>query len=257
MRSCGVICLVPALLLVAPAMAQRGRGRPEAILERVGCWFVDAKVESGADATAGNPFAGIKQVQEAAAAHQPAVLYLFDPKSDERKFKQYEQITFNNDELGVALRCFRCVRLDVTKETEFVTKYGAQVPLFVAFDDEGKKAGEVVQTGYKAGVNAVVQLLEKAANHMKPSLSTFVQGYHDVVRDLEMLDGKRKLLADKKSNLSAKDTAKRAEIDKESKALDAEEKDLLAKEKTLLEQAKVQPHDPAAKRVGERDRGGR
>jgi hypothetical protein len=262
MRSPAVPFLVPILLLLAaPAMAQRGgpgRGRPDAILERVGCWFVDAKVETGADAVAGNPFAGVKQVQEAAAAHLPAVLFLYDPKTEERKYKQYEQTMFNSDELGTALRCFRCVRLDVTTQTEFVTRFGAQVPLFVAFDEDGKKVGEVVQTGNKSAVNPVVQLLEKAVSgRVKPSLSAFVQSYRDVVHDLEMLDSKRKTLADRKSNVSTKDTAKRADIDKEGKALDTEEKDLLAKEKTLLEQAKVVARDPAAKRVGERDRGGK
>lgn len=259
MRPRTVPFLVSALVLLAPPLlAQRGgaRERPEAILERLGCWFVDAKVEAGADAVAGNPFAGIKTLQEAATAHQPAVLYLFDPKSDERKWKQYEQTTFNNDELGLSLRCFRCVRLDVTTQTEFMAKFGAKVPIWFAFDETGKQVGELAQTGNKMAINPLVQLLGKAsAGHVKPSLEAFVDKYRDVVRDLENLDGKRKNLAARQKNVDAKDTARRADLEKEAKAVDAEEKDLLAKEKTLLEQARVQQRDPGAKRLGARDRG--
>jgi hypothetical protein len=242
-------------VLALPTPAQRGRGRSEAIVQRVGCFFVDGKLEA-AQGDASDPFQGIAALREAATAHYPAVLYLFDPKADTRKHEQYEVTTFGNDELGVALRCFRCVRLDVTSEPS-LSKLVARAPLFVAFDPTGKQAGELSQAGYKNGVPAVVKLLEKAAaGHVKPSLAQFVTGYRDLVRELEVAEGRKKTLDDRQSRLEEKDTAKRAEMEKERKQLEADVKALDTKETEMLRLAKVPPRVTTAIRLGER-KGGR
>ena len=78
------------------------------------------------------------------------------------------------------------------------------------------------------------------------TLAIFVSGYRGVVHDLEALDGKRKVLKDRKDK--AADAAKKAEIEKEQQAADAEEKQVLAEEKQLLERARVPARDAAAKR---------
>ena len=261
LRSSVVLTLpLPLLLALAtlaePLAAQRGRGRPEAIVERVGCFFTDVPFTAPADADAEHPFANMAAVQDAKAKEQPALLYLFDPGSEERKLQQYEQTMFNNDELGISLRCFRCLRLDVTKQPE-LAKYAARAPVHVVFAADGKLVGEVAHTGNKAQVNTLVKLLEKAAaGHVKPSLPVFVKSYRDVVRDLEQVEGKRRALQERRNKLETKDAAKRTEMDKDLLELKEEEKPLLEREKQLLEQAKALPRDPEAKRLGERRWGG-
>lgn len=246
-----------ALLLVAatlaePLAAQRGRGRPEAIVERVGCFFTDVQFTAAADADAEHPFANMAAVQEAKGKEQPVLLYLFDPGSEERKLQQYEQTMFNNDELGISLRCFRCLRLDVTKHPE-LAKYAARAPVHVVFAADGKLVGEVAHTGNKAQVSTLVKLLERAASgHVKPPLPVFVKAYRDVVRDLEQMEGKRRALQERRNKLETKDAAKRAEIDKEMLELKEAERPVLEREKQLLEQAKALPRDPEAKRLGQR-----
>lgn len=244
----------------ASLTAQRGgRGRSEAIKSRVGSYFVTATLPT-VEGEKSDPLAAVAMVREAAAAHQLAVLYLYDPK-DERKHEQFEKTVFNNDEVGVALRCFRCGRIDVSADAQARARYGKQAPLFVVFGSDGKPVGEVPMTGYKAVVNPLVAMLARAATEVKPSLAEFVSRCRGVVNQLEQLEGKRKLLQERRARLDAKgkgqeqDAGKRAELDQDGKALDAEEQKTLADEKELLEQAKVPPRDPSAQRLA--DQGGR
>src|SRR5262249_27776612 len=158
---------------------------------------------------------------------------------------------FNNDELGIALRAFQCGRLDLSADTALRAKYGAKAPLFVAFDPEGKPQGELLLAGYKANAAQLVQLLEKTAGAVvKPSLQAFVKDYRDVVHDLELIDGRRKVLQDRQGHIDGKspDAArKRAELDKERKDLDAEQQKIEAREQQLLTSAKLPARNPDAK----------
>jgi len=252
-------CAVTLSLLVAPALAQGGggggRGRSEAITNRVGCFFVEGKVDAKADGAAGDaadPLQAVAAVREAAAAHLPALVYLFETKSDNRKREQYEQTMFGSDELGISLRPFRCIRLDVTSEPRFA-KYLARTPVLAAYDHDGKPQGEVSQVGYKAAMNSVSVLLGKAAaGHVKPSLQTFVESYRGLVRDLEVNEARKKTARDRMGNLGEKDTVRRAALEKDLKQLDLDQKQLEAREAELLKQAQVPPRPKEAVRLGER-----
>jgi hypothetical protein len=148
----------------------------------------------------------------------------------------------------------------VTTQPEFMSKYGARVPLWIGFDQDGKQVGEVSQAGNRAAINPVTELLERTAiGYVKPTLTVFVEKYRDFVRDLTALEGKRRALANRKETGNNKDTARNLELEKDGKAIEAEEKRLLAREKELLDQARVQPRDPAATRMGgsDRERGGK
>jgi hypothetical protein len=256
-----VALLLATLALADAAPAQRGgggRGRPEAIKNRVGSFFVTGKVGNG-DGDAATPFSGVDRIRQAAAEKIPAVLYLYDPQDDPRKHEQFERTVFNNDELGVSLRPFRCVRVDVTNWPEGRTKYGKQLPLFVSFDQGGKVAGEAAMPGYKAAVSPILAVLGKAAaGFVKPNLAAFVDNYKEVVQDLERVENKKKALQDRKSRLSRKDKddpAKAAELQKEEKEIAADEQRLLAKEKEILDLAKVHARDANAQQLGERQDG--
>lgn len=255
MRSASLAVALAALSLAASLPAQRGggRGRPEAIQERVGCFFADATAtapQEGAEV-----WTGIAGLQAAAEKKEMVLVYLCDA---EPKREQYEQTLFNFDEVGVALRCFRCLKVDLGAWPEGAARYGQKAPVFLAFGPDGKLAGELSQAGYKAAVNPVIKLLEKAAQgHLKPALPAFVKGYRDVVQGLEQVERDRKTLQDRLGKLDDKDAAKKADLEKDLKQLDQEEQKLLDQEKGLLEKAKVQARDPAAKRIGQRPGRGR
>jgi hypothetical protein len=255
-KSAGLILATIAVCLAAPAFAQRGgRGRSEAILARLGNYFVDTQVPATGGDMAADPLAEVAMVKEAASAHQLSLLYLYDPKANETKHQQFEQVLFGNEELNIALRCFRCARIDVSANAEAKAGFGKQAPLFVAFNAEGKRAGEVSMAGYKAVVNPLVQMLAKAATGtVKPALPDFVQRYRGVVHDLEMIEGRRKAIDERMSRLTDKDGERRAELEKDKKTLADDEQKLLATEKELLQKAMVPARDPKAQRLGGRER---
>jgi hypothetical protein len=208
-----------------------------------------------------DPFAEVALVKDAVQSNQLSVLYLYDPKANPEKQRMFEQTVFGNDEVGVSLRCFRCARMDMTKWPDGKEKERMleRAPVFVAFDEHGKRAGEVAMTGYKATVNPLVELLGKAASgHVKPTLADFVDRYRDLVRGLEQNEQKKRAVDDAILKLTAKDEKKRGDLEKELKALGDEEQKLLAAEKELVEKARVVPRDENGVRLGERGgRGGR
>ena len=233
-------------LLAATMPAQRGgRGRPEAILERVSCYLVTEKLPPAA--AGADRLASVGLVAGAKAKQELVLLYLFDSGAEAPKRETFETVMFGNEELGVALRCFHFARLDIAGDAELGTRYGKRLPTFVAFDANGRNVGDVSFTGYRAAIGPLITLLEKAsAGHVKPSLGVFTSEYRKVVHDFEMFEARRKTLGDRQEKAS--DPAKKTAIDKDLAELDAEQKKAAAAETRLLEQAKVPVRDAQAKR---------
>ncbi len=234
------------VLFTASLPAQRGgRGRPEAILERVSCYLVTEKVPAAAEGQ--DRLAGVAMVAGAKGKQELALLYLFDSAAEAPKRETFESVMFGNEELGVALRCFHFARLDIAGDAELGTRFGKRLPTFVAFDANGRNVGDVSFTGYRAAIGPLITLLEKAsAGHVKPSLGVFTSEYRKVVHDFEMLEARRKTLGDRQEKTS--DPAKKTAIDKDLAELDAEQNKAAAAEAKLLEQARVPVRDPQAKR---------
>lgn len=243
---CRPLCVVASVVLVATLPAQRGRGRPEAILERVSCYLADDKVPAPS-ADGQDRLAGVATVTRSKAKKELSVLYIFDSHADAPKREAFEKIMFGNEELGVAFRVFHVARVDIAGEADLGAKYGSRLPSFLVYDDTGKLAADVAFTGFRAAVGPLMTQLEKvSAGHVKPAIGTFTSRYRSLVRDLEMVETKRKAVQDRQSKIT--DDKKRALLDKELADLDAEQKSLEAKEKAMLDLAKLPERDPAAKR---------
>ncbi|HLQ37822.1 MAG TPA: hypothetical protein VK348_08480 [Planctomycetota bacterium] len=251
---------VAALGIVDTAHAQRGgRGRPDEITNRVGCFFTDATLPP-VEGDQQVDLANTDLVHAASTASQLSLLYLYDGADDADQREQFEHTLFGIDEIGIHLRVFQCGRLDLAKAPAAKAKYGKQEPLLVAFGKDGKPVGELSMAGYKASGGALLKLLEKAASPVvKPSLEAFVKDYTAFVRDLEQLINRRKLLQDRKTQAKGEDPsakAKRATAEKDLKALDGEEQKLLAQEKELVEKNRLPARDAKAHRLGGGKQGG-
>jgi len=243
-RSLG-IGLAATLCLLTGVVAQRGRGRSEAILERVSCYLSTAKLPAAVQGQ--DRLLNIPLVADAKSKKELALLYLYDSSADAPKRETFETVMFTNEEVGVATRCFHFARVDLAGETELLAKYGHRLPVFVAFDAAGKLSADVAFTGYRAAVGPLITLLEKAsAGHVKPAIATFTSEYRSLVHDFEVLEGKRKAVQDRMARTP--DDKKRVPLQKELDETDAEQKKLEAKEKVLLENAKVPVRAPGAKR---------
>jgi len=245
---------VAALLFADTALAQRGgRGRPEEITNRVACFFVDVAPPVGEGAMA-TELANTDLIRAAAGANQVAVLYLFDGGDAANMREQFEKTMFGNDTIGLHLRFFHCGRIDVAKAPALKSKYGKDLPLFVTFNKEGKQADDAAMPGYKASGNALVKALEKAGNPVyKPSLAAAVKNYSELVRDLEQMIARRKLLEDRQSRTTGDDASakqKRAAIDKDLKDLDAEKAKLEQKETELIQKLHMPVRDSKAVQLG-------
>lgn len=242
--------LVPAV----SAPTQRG-GRQDEFLDRYACYMVEAKLPAATgEMESKERLASLPLVQTAKDEGHLTFLYLFDSSVDEPKRAAFDQIVFANQEVGIALRCFRCAHVDIAGDDDARAKFGRKLPLFVAFDDKGKWAGETSLPGYKAALRSLISMLEKAAaGHVKPTLADFSKTYRDILRDLRVLSGNKRTLEQRRAR--APDN-KKAQFAKDAKELDAQEQKLLAAEQMALEKANPPPRHPDAKVFG-RAEGGR
>lgn len=253
--------LAPALALVVlgsveALQAQRGGGRrqPEAVRTRSGSYFVNVKLPEP-DEKSADRLAASSAVRAAAERGELVLLYVYDPDADKRKHAMFEQTLFGNQAVSVALRCFRCGRINLADDHEAKTAFGKKAPYFVAFDAKGKRAGEVSMHGYKASTGGLVKILDRAhKGHAKLSLGAFGKKYRSFLRDLLQLEGKKRLLTDKRQRLEGKrgKDGQLKKIEQEERSVAAAETKLFEDEKKLLDLAKVPPRAENAERLGDR-----
>src|SRR5262249_30253711 len=156
-------CVLVALAAELPAQRGGGRRRPEAVLERVSCYLVDGKLPAHTAANAGEDrVAAVGAVADARTRHELALVSLFDSKVDAEKRAAFEKTMFGNEELGIALRCFQTARVDIAGDDDAQAKYGRRLPLFLAFDENGKQAGEAALARSKSAGPPVLGVLRKA-----------------------------------------------------------------------------------------------
>jgi hypothetical protein len=253
-----VVPLLTVALFASTVLAQgggRGRGRPEEITNRVGAFFATATGPRPAGDQAGD-LAQADLVRAASGVGQLTLLYLYDSRDDADVREQFERTLFAGDELGISLRCFHCGRIDVEQDAKLKAKFGKQVPLFVAFDKDGKAGEPVSMSGYKPSAAALQKQLEKVAHGaLKPALPAFVKEYGGLVRDLEQLLNKKKQAQEKMARAGG-DKQKRAEAEQDVKDVDAEVTKLAAKEVELLNRVGLPERAANATRLGGRGWGG-
>lgn len=251
MRSSPLVVLFAAIALGADAFAQggRGRGRAEEIMNRVGAWFSDTNGPVPAEDHSID-LAAAEFVRAATGAGHASVLYLVNGSDDQDVRDGFERALFADDELGIALRCFPCGRIDLAKEETLAAKYGKQAPLFVVFDREGKAGDVVSMSGYKpAGKALQAQLTKAAQGVVKPSLAAFTKEYADLVRDLEQVLAKKKIASERLAKAGG-DKQKRAEAEKDVAVAEREEHKVLEQERQMLAKTTLPPRPDNARRLG-------
>jgi hypothetical protein len=179
-----------------------------------------------------------------------SVLYVYDSSAGSKRAK-FERILFNNEDLGVAMKVFRKVGIDVAKDQVARDSFGQKVPSFVTFNAKGEKSGELNMAGYKAKAGDVLKLLGKASKgHGKMPLKTFVKKYRSFLNELDQIEGKKSTTAQKRARLeSSGKTAKLAKVAKEEKANAKREAKILDGERKLLAAVKAFDADPEAKKA--------
>lgn len=240
--------LTSLVALLATALpAQRG-GQDE-FRDRYTCYFVATKLPAADGEQDGKArLAALPIVKDAKEKKDLVFLYLYDSSVDEPKRPAFDQIIFGSQEIGIALRAFRCAHVDIAGDADAQKKWGHKLPLFVTYDDQGKWYGEMSLPGYKAALRTLSDLLDRTASgHVKPSLPDFAKAYRDILRELRVLAGRRRTL---EARRNAADDKKKPLLDKELKELEVEEAKLAEHERVVLEKANLPQRDPEAKPFG-------
>jgi hypothetical protein len=164
--------------------------------------------------------------------------------------KKFESVLFANEDIGVALKVFRKVGLDIAKDSTARQLYENQVPRFITYNAKGEREGELHLRDYKTKSSNLMKLLVKTAKgHGKMPLKTFVKKYRSFLNELDQIEGKKGTCAQKKAR-AADDKSKKklAKIEREEKSLAKREKSILAKESKLLASVKAYDGEAAAKK---------
>lgn len=139
------------------------------------------------------------------------------------------------------MKPFRCLKLDVAKDTVARERYGKKLPRFIAFNAKGQQVSEVALRGYKASARPVMGVLVKAAKgHGKMPLTTFVKKYRGFLNELDKLEDRKGTFVKKKARVEAKGSAsKLKKLAKEESRIAKDEQALLAQERDLLKAVKA------------------
>ena len=169
------------------------------------------------------------------------MLYLYDSGAGARKIQNFETTLFKNEQLALAMKPFRCLKLDVAKDPVARERYGSKLPRFITFNAKGQQVSEVALRGYKASARPVLGVLVKTAKgHGEMPLTTFVKLYRTFLNDLDKLEDRKGTFAQKKARAEAKGSAsKLKKLAKEESRIARDERDLLARERELLKGVKA------------------
>ncbi|MGE3172937.1 MAG: hypothetical protein AB7O97_09955 [Planctomycetota bacterium] len=229
------------------------------MVERVGAFFVDVELDhepqpadprqTGRDVDLLSPLA---IVGEAAAQQQTCLVYLCDRGAEPERLREFERRLFADDDLGLALRRFRCVRIDVggALAAPLRARYDV-VPVFVVCDRHGRPLVEVPMPRRRPAGRELAQALERAFGRGEPlPLKTFVKRHGKLVRELEKVEQRRRRFDEREATLAADDDTGRAALARDRERLAADEQRILTAERELLEAARLPARPEAARRLG-------
>ena len=126
--------------------------------------------------------------------------------ADRANLKKFEDVVLKNEEVGIALKLFRCIKVDLARDKIAKSMYGDKVPRFIAYDTKGKIIDEVYIAGYRSKTGPLMNLLLKASRgHGKLPLKTFISKYRSFLNELDKMENKKSTLAKKKARLLGTD----------------------------------------------------
>ena len=196
------------------------------------------------------------------------LVYIKNSKDGAAKVAKFEKAVLQKEEIGIALKLFRCLGIDVAKDKVAKGIYGPRVPLFIAYDAKGQCVDEVQLKDYKCKADPLMSLLVKASKgHGDLPLKSFVKKYRGFLNEIDQIEGKRSVLTQKKARirgvkpgappppagkpqkpLSKKAQKKLAKVEKEEQTLAKKEDALTKKERKLLADAKAYDQGPPDKK---------
>lgn len=177
------------------------------------------------------------------ADNRPAVVWIYDPEDDSAN-QRCEANIFRNEQVGIALKKFRTLRIDVDaiSSQKIREEYAKRAPSFHFFDPKGEFLTKV--EGKKAtSLSSFSRLMDKTWNKSyNTKLRTYAKGMTKILDRLDRLTGKKTILTQQLARLAQKpNPRKAAALKKTETALAKEEAKILEDEQTILAKVALRP----------------
>ncbi len=173
----------------------------------------------------------------------PSVVWIY--RADDDKANQACNANiFQNEQVGIALKKFRCYRVDVDAipDDRVRKTYEKMSPSFLFFDPAGD--GVAKAQGRRAtSLSGFSSAMERTWN---TSFAQKLRGYTKqmtrILDRMDRLDGQKQILSQNRTRLAQKpNPRKQRALDREAEELKGEEEKVLQDEQKLLESVAVRP----------------
>jgi hypothetical protein len=183
----------------------------------------------------------LKQSSDSPSADStPAVVWIYDP-SDEKDNASAQSNLFQNEGVGIALKKFRTLRVDVTAiRSERVKELYKSTPAFRFYDPSGELVG-ILEGRNSDSLSSFSSLLERTWDK---SFTVRLRGYTKqmtkILDRLDRFDGQKQVLDQNLARLSGKPNArKQRQLEKESEELEKVAREIAEDEQELLASVKL------------------
>ena len=134
----------------------------------------------------------MKEIKEAAKTGNLTLLYVYDSKHP--KTAQFERVVLSNqnEPIALAMKVYRCLKLDISKDKVAAGIYQNKVPRFITFNKKGQRVEDLWVKGYKTSSKPVLKALVRTAKgNGKMPLMTFVKKYRSFLNEIDQIEGKK------------------------------------------------------------------
>jgi hypothetical protein len=183
---------------------------------------------------------------------QPTVVWVFDP-ADEQGAQKINGAIFNNENVGIALKHFNCLKVNAQEipNEELKTKYLKEVPAFYFFDPAAKLVANV--NGKRAAsLSGFSKLMEATWDKsFTMTLKDFTKQYKEILDAFDKVDVKQQAVTRDRQKLEEKKDPKlQKEVEAAEAEIAAEKKKIEETEKGVLEKCALKPEYVPAKAGG-------
>jgi hypothetical protein len=172
---------------------------------------------------------------------QPSVVWLFQA-DDDKTNQACDAKIFQNEPVGLALRKFRCFRLDVNAiaDDRIRKEYEKAAPGFLFFDPSGDEVAKVGKRKVSSlsGFNTALERTWRST--FTVNMKTFTKKMGRILDQIDRLDTQKQIIAQSKARLAQKPKPRKMRsIEKEEEQLKVAEKKVLDDERLLADSVEL------------------
>ncbi|MHC4471182.1 MAG: hypothetical protein ACYS99_09485 [Planctomycetota bacterium] len=186
----------------------------------------------------------------------PAVVWLYEADDDKTNQSCNANI-FQNEPVGLALKKFRCYRVDVNAiaDDRIRKEYEKQAPAFLFYDPAGEQVSKA-QGRKVTSLSGFTGAMERTwKTSYKVNLRTYTKKMARILDRIDQITGKKQVLAQSKTRLISKpNPRKQKTLEQEERKLKAEEEKVFAEERELLASVQLRAqYQPETDKVAKSD----